>query len=401
LHERLATFDPGVLAPKLRALALDRFFTLRSGRERPGRYWRVDLETIVPQAQTIAEAIGRTTIGPGGREMIESPAGTMTIENSSARVLACDLPTAAGAHSALLARAFGTTSAGATKFGALATAFAQLGAFVYVPADVAADEPIAITYDIAAGATAFPYTVVLAERGARATVIERFIGDGAFVCGVDEVVAEAGSEVSFVTCQRLSQNARFFHTRAARPQRDAEVVWACAELGGELAVTELSIAVAGLGVTAQVTNLFFPSGRQHVDSVVRIDHAVGNSTSETLVKSAAVDDGQARFLGNIRIAPQAQGSNANLRDDALLLSPGAHIDSVPALEIAANEVKAYHGATVGAIDAEQIFYMESRGLERQAAERMIALGFFEPAIARFPTQALRGDLRDALAAKLA
>ena len=96
----------------------------------------------------------------------------------------------------------------------------------------------------------------------------------------------------------------------------------------------------------------------------------------------------------------AQGSDARLRDDALLLSADAHVDSVPALEIAANDVKAYHGATVGAIDDEQIFYMESRGIEPAAAERMIALGFFEPAIARFPTESARDAIRQALAEKL-
>ena len=111
-------------------------------------------------------------------------------------------------------------------------------------------------------------------------------------------------------------------------------------------------------------------------------------------------NGQARFLGNIRIAPHAQGSDARLRDDALLLSPTAHVDSVPALEIGANDVKAYHGATVGAMDAEQIFYMESRGIAPNAAERMIALGFFEPAVDRFPAQ-LREEIRTALELKLA
>jgi Fe-S cluster assembly protein SufD len=105
-------------------------------------------------------------------------------------------------------------------------------------------------------------------------------------------------------------------------------------------------------------------------------------------------------LGNIRIVKDAQASEAFLRDDALLLSKNSHIDSIPALEIAANEVKAYHGATVGAIDEEQLFYMTSRGIERQEAETMIALGFFEPAVARFPTEALRDEIRDALVAKV-
>ena len=176
--------------------------------------------------------------------------------------------------------------------------------------------------------------------------------------------------------------------------------WASAELGGELAASDLSVSIEAPGAEANLTAIFFPRGSQHVDVVSTVEHRAGDATSETIVKTAARERGQARFLGNIRIAPHAQGSDARLRDDALLLSPTAHVDSVPALEIGANVVKAYHGATVGAIDAEQIFYMESRGLERGAAERMIALGFFEPAIERFPTIALRDEIRASLAAKL-
>jgi Fe-S cluster assembly protein SufD len=154
------------------------------------------------------------------------------------------------------------------------------------------------------------------------------------------------------------------------------------------------------GVDAQINGLFFPRDDQHIDLVSTVDHNVGASQSETMVKSAAIGHGQARYLGNIRIAANAQATESSLRDDALLLSPRAHIDSVPALEIAANDVKAYHGATVGALDDEQIFYMTSRGISRQDAEKMIALGFFEPVIDRFPTNALRERLRAALEAKV-
>lgn len=384
LNRRLGELDGTLLATPLRARALERFFTTRSGRERPGRYWRIDLEAIAPDAATLAA----------------DPA-TLTIANADPRVLACELATAARNHAALLQRAFGATGAGTTKFGALAAAFVQTGAFVYVPADLAAAAPIELTYHVPAGASAFPYTVVLAERGARVTVIERYTGDGAFVCGAAEVVAEAGAEATFATCQRLSPESRSFQTLAARPDRDATVTFACAELGAALAVADIAVAIARPGVFAHVAGLFFPNRSQAVDVVTTVDHAAGDSTSETLVKSAAVGDGQARFLGNIRIAPKAQGSDAKLRDDALLLSKRAHIDSVPALEIAANDVKAYHGATVGAIDGDQLFYMQSRGIEREAAERMIALGFFEPAVARFPTETLRDEIRGALEAKLA
>jgi len=385
LRERLAIFDSRVLAHPLRAEALERFLSTRSGLQRPGRYWRIDLESILPEPASITGI-----------------SGSVRIENPLSRVTACDLATAARQHPEMLARAFGATHVRATKFGALATAFAGLGAFVAIPADAATDDPIVIRYAIPDGTSAFPYTVVLAERGARATIVEYVEGGGggAFVSSATEIVTAENADVTYAGCQQLAPGSRSFSTRAALPGRDAAVAWAVAELGSALTVCDLSVAIESPGAEAHVTVLFFPDENQHVDVVSTIDHDVGDSVSQTIVKSAAVDNAQARYLGNIRIAPRAQGSDASLRDDALLLSPNAHIDSVPALEIGANDVKAFHGATVGALDDEQIFYMQTRGIERSQAERMIALGFFEPAIARFPTDALRERIRGSLAAKL-
>ncbi|MBV8149275.1 MAG: SufD family Fe-S cluster assembly protein [Candidatus Eremiobacteraeota bacterium] len=384
LADQLALFDPKLLPPSERAASLARFFATESGRQRTSRFWRIDLEAVGP---------GSVPVDPNG--------ATVRIENPNARAIACDLQTAAQNHSALFRRAFGTTTAPATKFGALAHAFAQLGAFVYLPADADCDRAIAIEYAVRAGVAAFPSTVVLLERGARATVVERIVGgDDAFVCAATEIVSEENSDVHVTSCQRLAPSAQFLHARAARPGRSARLGWTCAELGARLSAGDLSVAIEQPGADAGVTAVFFPNQSQHVDLISNVDHVVGNSTSRTWVKSAATDKGQARYLGNIRIAPLAQRSDASLRDDALLLSESAHIDSVPALEIGANDVKAYHGATVGAIDREQIFYLQSRGIERSSAERMIALGFFEPAVERFPTEALRDEVRSALHAKL-
>jgi Fe-S cluster assembly protein SufD len=371
-----------VLDDVARAAALAHYRGTRSGRDKPGRYWKIDLEALeLPDA-----------LQPG--------AGTVTFSGVALGIVACDLETAARERGALLDRAYGVTAVRSTKFGALATAYAGLGALVYVARGVAADEPIVITYSCADGQAIFPATVVLLEDGARATIVERFrAGAGALVCTTTELVTGNGSDITYVGVQTLPQDARILASRAALVQRDARVAWAFADLGAELAAASAESTIVGPGARVEVTALFFPSGDQHVDLVTSISHDVGNSTSDTIVKSAATQRGQARYLGNIRIAAHAQQSAASLRDDALLLSKQSHIDSVPALEIAANDVRAFHGATVGAIDREQIFYMESRGIEPREAERMIALGFFEPAIGRFPSEALREELRAALRAK--
>jgi Fe-S cluster assembly protein SufD len=375
---------PNLLTPEERGAALNAFAQTRSGREKPGRYWKIDLETLAPDASA------------------DGAAGSVTLENASPRAIVVDLSTAAREHTALLARAFRAAIEPQHKFAHLALAHAGLGAFIYVPADCALDQPIVVRYRAGANETIFPYTVVFAERGARVTVLERLdVGTEAFVCGVAEIVTGEGADVTYASAQFAPDNARVVFTRAARPGRDARVAWANAELGAGLSVSDVAVTIAQPGVDANIATLFFPTGTQHVDVVSNIEHRVGDATSDTLVKSAASGRGQGRFVGNIRIAANAQHSDAALRDDALLLSEGAHIDSVPALEIAANDVKAYHGATVGALDQESIFYMTSRGIERAQAERMIALGFFEPAIDRFPTEALREELRAALEAKVA
>jgi len=384
LHRRLEGLDLLLLGAKERTDSFERFSLASSGRQKPSRFWRVDIDAIVPEPERIA-----------------LDGVTVRVDGADGRAIVCDLATAARDRMDLLGRAFGLTTAATSKFGALARAFSGIGCFVYVPADYDCKRPIAVTYAVAPNLAVFPYTVVLLERGARATVIERYEGGaGAFVCAATEAITEENSDLTCAAYQRLDAGSRFLFARAGRPGRDAKITWASADFGSDLTVGDLSVTIAEPGIEAGITSLFFPTGSQHVDIVSTVDHTVGESASHTRVKSAATDRGQARYLGNIRIAHDAQGTDSSLRDDALLLSKHAHIDSVPALEIAANDVKAYHGATVGALDEEQIFYLESRGIARTAAERMIALGFFDPAIARFPTEALREVLRQALQAKL-
>ena len=386
LSTALPGFDGSLVNEDVRAAAFARFRELRSGRERPGRYWRIDLDALdISQLRL--------------RSMVAVPSIEATLSRGA---IACDLATAVREHGVLVARAFGTSvDTASSKFAALATAFANTGAFVYLPAGVCIDEHIAITYRAGDDAL-FPYTLVLAEAGSQCTIIERIesASENAFVCGVAEVVAAERTRITYASAQELPSTARMYFTRKASPGSDAHMSWAAAELGGELSASTIEVAIGAHGIEAEVAALFFPGGDEHVDMVSSINHNVGDSRSNTVIKSAATGSGQARYLGNIRILAHAQGSSAALRDDALLLSPKAHIDSIPALEIAANDVQAFHGATVGAIDQDQIFYMASRGIPPNDAEKMIALGFFEPAIEMFPTHVLRERLRAALERKV-
>jgi Fe-S cluster assembly protein SufD len=373
LPKLLGTFADDTLTLESREAALERFALLPSGRERPGRYWRVDLDAIRVEDLPLS-----------------AKGGTVEIACRDERVRVGSIP-----------RGFGTTAARSTKFGALASAFANRYAFASIPAGVEVAEPIVITYRAGDDATLFPYTCIHAERGAKATIVERFESGNSksFICGIAEIVTEENSDIAFASLQQMPSGARCFMTRTALPGMDARLSLATADLGASLSVSEIDVALEATGSETHIAGIFFPRGTEHVDVRSTVDHRVGNSTSVTTVRSAAIGRGQARYVGNIRIMPNAQRSDASLRDDALLLSPTSHIDSVPALEIGANDVKAYHGATVGALDAETLFYMTTRGIEREDAERMVTLGFFEPAIEHFP-QPLHEELRSLLAAKV-
>jgi Fe-S cluster assembly protein SufD len=384
LQDAIAHLEPDPAARQRRQELLARSFELRSGREKPGRFWKIDIDAL---------DYSNIDVAPAAAPRIGAP--------SNSAVVACGLAQAVNSHRDILDSAAGTAlDPNSEKFAALAAALTNTGAFVYVPADIAVGEPIEITYDASSGAL-FPYTLVVLERGAQCTILERVTGAASsFVCGITEIVSAENSSVLYAVEQQLPPDARALFTRRAKAGRDARVAWAVAELGAALSVGSVDVAVENPGVRVEIAGLFFARDQQHVDLLSNVDHNVGESQSDTIIKSAATGRGQGRYLGNIRIAAHAQGTEASLRDDALLLSQKAHIDSVPALEIAANDVKAYHGATVGAIDEQQLFYMISRGIDRESAERMIALGFFEPAIERFPTEALRERLRSSLEAKV-
>jgi len=352
----------------------------------PGRNWKHDLRTL----------------DLGDLSFSATPILQLAQAPDVPGVIICDFATARREHDTVFAPAYAHALVNATKFGALTRAFAPGGLFIHVPAGVKLAEPIRLGVVAIEGEDALPYVIVSAGARSHVDIIELAGGDsgGRTVCAATEIVADSDARVSYSILQQFGPQTRTIATRRARIGHNAEVHFAFAALGSQLCVEDIAEVEAEPGASARVSGLFFANGTQHVDIATDLLHAVGSTTSDTVVKGVASDHAQARFLGNIRIAAHAHGSEATLRDDSLLLSPTAHIDSVPALEIAANDVKAFHGATVGALDDENLFYIMSRGLDRTTAERLVTLGFLEPAIARFPDETVRDHLRGALGAKL-
>jgi Fe-S cluster assembly protein SufD len=291
----------------------------------------------------------------------------------------------------------------ADRFTALATAFQNCGALVDVPAELHLDAPLQLVWSGRPGEpqAVFPHTLVRVGANARATLFERHLGaTESLVCGIVEIELAAGARLDYVVVQEADDGSRLFFRRAARCAAGATIGWHLADLGGAL-VRETTLAeLTGDGAAAEVNGLFFARGFAHVDWRTALIHSAPRTRSRTVVRSAAAGRGQGRFDGVVRIDAAAHEADASMRDDALILSRDAHLDATPALEIAAHDVKAFHAATVGSLDEEQLFYVATRGIARGRAERMIALAFFEAAIARFPGEAVRDEVRTALDGRL-
>jgi Fe-S cluster assembly protein SufD len=278
----------------------------------------------------------------------------------------------------------------------------ERGLHVALPAGIALDEPVTIDLDLDD-----PHldtrVFVTAGAGARGAIVERLHGGaaGRDVALTVSVELGANADVSYTALERTAAGARVDAQRTSTAGTGARMLWNVALLGGAASTAGIVSTLAAPGSSTEISGLFFPIARDVVQLTTEARHDVPHTTSQTVVRSIAGGHGRGRYYGNIRIAAHAHGSDASLRDDTLLIGKHAKIDAIPALEIAANDVKAFHGATVGAIDDEHIFYLMSRGIEREAAEKLIALGFFEPALARFPGEALRDELRALLEEKLA
>ncbi len=393
LEALIAAHGEGSVPAGARLDALARFEELPATTgSRPGRGWKhdlskLDLSALEPFERREGPELDVETLLPAARRH-----GVVIEHFSHARAR----------HRDAFERAFGTAlDSRDDKFASLALAFQNHGVFIDVPAGVALDDPLIVGYE-ARSTGLFPYTLISIGANARITIVERVAGalGAAFVCGITELVVGRDAQLTYAVDQRLPANARAIFTRRARLAAGASLDLAFAELGALLSVSRARIEAAEEGSHATLSAVFFANEEQHVDLETEAVHSAGHTASETVVRSAGTGRGQGRFFGNIRILANAHGTEASLKDDALLLSEGAHIDSVPALEIAANDVKAFHGATVGAISEDEIFYAQSRGIARDEAERMIALGFFEPALGRFPGESLRAEIRGVLAAKL-
>ena len=297
----------------------------------------------------------------------------------------------------------GSVVSGEEKFAAGNAANWTDGVFLLVPAGVEVTVPLRASIEVPAdGAAIYHRTLVVLERGARATFAEDYSSTvPGYVNTVVELVIGDGARLEYVTTQKHHPQTRQFGTHRATIGRDGEVDWVVLGLGGTRAKSRIESYLAGPGANAKVTGAYFLTGSEHADYDTTQEHAAPNTTSDLFFKGVLADHSRAVWRGVIRVDKGAPKTDAYPENRNLLLSHDAHADSIPGLEIEANDVRCTHGATIGQIDKLQLFYLMSRGLSRVQAERLIVRGFFQPILDRIGSDEVRESLAAELEARMA
>ncbi len=296
-------------------------------------------------------------------------------------VLVLDLATAWKTQPALVRQHFGTVAVSEHAMTALNTSLMQDGVVIFVPKDLVTETPIHILHvaDASAAASAkFPRTLIVAERSAKATVLESFVGLADvtyFTNHVAEVVVGANATINHMKIQRESESATHVSTTEVHQARDSHYVNFSLAMGSKLSRTNVYTVLDGENCGATLNGLYLGKGAQHTDHQTRIEHAKPNCFSRELYKGVLDDASHAVFNGKVYVHPIAQKTDGKQSNHTLLLSPQARIDTKPQLEIFADDVKCTHGATVGRMDEAGLFYMKSRGVPAETARRLLTYAF--------------------------
>ena len=291
------------------------------------------------------------------------------------------------------------------KFAAHNAAMWQHGLLVSVPKGVVLEQPLYVRVSSSVeDGSLFWRLVVEAEPESRFSVIEEYSSASselsAYTNAVTELFVGQAAKVEYISVQNLSRETWHFASHRARVGRDAELDWVAAGFGTKKGKVRIENDLAGAGATSRVTGAYFADGSQHLDYDTFQEHIAPNTTSDFAFKGALRDTASVVWRGMIKVEKDAQQTNAYQENRNLLLSETAHADSIPGLEIEANDVRCTHGATVGQVDREQLFYLMARGLTRGEAERLIVRGFFTELLDRIELEPVREALGEALEARI-
>jgi Fe-S cluster assembly protein SufD len=285
---------------------------------------------------------------------------------------------------------------------ALHAAFWSGGTLLYVPRGVTIEKPLHVLTAIGDGGVDFSHTLVVLEEDAEATVLGETAGggNGGFHCGAVELIVGPRARLRYVNLQNWERTVWHFAHHKALVEQDGRIQWTIGALGSKLSKVNQHVALVGPGAEAQVNGVMFTEGRQHINYHTLQHHEAPSCKSDLLYKGALQDQSRVVWRGMIKVDAGAQKTDGYQRNDNLMLSDHARADSIPGLEIEADDVRCTHGATTGRVDDETIFYLRSRGLTRKEATRMIVSGFFQQVFDRITIESVREALGQAIGRRI-
>jgi Fe-S cluster assembly protein SufD len=364
-----------------------------------------DLE-IVP----VPEALLKPLVGEshGGQITLQAGKTEVYLDEALAAkgVVFTDLKTAADKYPELVEKVLGQIVAvDEDKFSAMAAAFAESGAILYVPKGVEVDLPLhSVLWGPGDGKAYFSHLLVYLEEQSSATYVHEYASpDGkeqSMHAGIVEIYVGPAARLTFVEFQSWGDRVWNFTHERARVDRDASIDWIFGAIGTELTKNFTELDLIGAGSTGRMSGFYFTDGSQHLDHDTQQNHHAPNTTSDLLFKGALKNNSRSVWQGMIYVAPEAQKTDGYQSNPNLILDKTARADSIPGLEIMADDVRCTHGATAGKIDPTEVFYLNSRGIPTEMAERLIVEGFFDPVMQRIPFEGVRERLQQAIIDKL-
>ncbi len=288
------------------------------------------------------------------------------------------------------------------RFSALHAAFWSGGTLLYVPRGVVVDQPLHTLATLSEGASDFSHTLVVLEEGAEATLMSESEGGagGGFHCGAVELIVGPGASLRYVNLQNWAPQVWHFAHHKGLVEQGGRLQWTIGALGSRLAKVNQHVALIGKEAETQVNGVMFAEGKQHLSYHTLQHHEAYGCRSDLLYKGALQDHARTVWRGMIKVDPGADKTDGYQRNDNLMLSEHARTDSIPGLEIEADDVRCTHGATTARVDDEALFYALARGLTRVEAKRMIVAGFFQQVIDRITIESVREALGRAIGRRI-
>jgi Fe-S cluster assembly protein SufD len=350
---------------------------------------------------TADEHGGQVVLLPGGEKLYLSP------ELYKQGVVFTSLITAERENPELVAKMVGqTVNPEEGKFAALAGALGQNGAVLYIPKGLHVEQPLnSLLWGPGVNIAHLSHILIWVDEGASVTYIHEAASPDekgpAMHCGIVEIKVSDSASLRFVELQSWGRHVWNFSHERVSVGRNGNLDWIFGAIGSRLTKNFSELDLVGEGATGRMSGFYFTDGNQHLDHDTQQNHLAPHTTSDLLFKGALKGNSRSVWQGMIYVAVGAEKTDGYQANRNLILSPNARADSIPGLEILADDVRCTHGATVGKLEQEPLFYLKTRGIPDKAAERLLVEGFFDPIMQRIPFEGVRSRFQQAIHEKTA